>query len=98
MDSLAVAESPVSGLVTFTVKLSIPSLVLVSIKVPKAVFNTPKVPLKVKEFDLAPAIMSVGAAVTFNRPELSLITTVRRVLLVGVTDGSTMVKPVILLS
>ena len=98
MDSLAVAESPVSGLVTLTVKLSIPSLLLVSVKVPKAVFNTVKVPLKVKEFDLPPEIVSVGAAVAFNRPKLSLITTVKMVLLVVVTDGSAMVKPVILFS
>ena len=66
MDSLAVAESPVSGFVTLTVKLSIPSLVLVSVKVPKAVFNTAKVPLKVKEFDLAPVIVSGAGPVAFN--------------------------------
>ena len=98
MDSLAVAESPVSGFDTLTVKLSIPSLVLVSVKVPKAVFNAAKVPLKVKEFDVAPLIVRVAGAVAFNRPNVSLISTVKMVLLVVVTDGSTMVKPEILLS
>ena len=98
MDSLAVAESPVSGFDTLTVKLSIPSLVLVSVKVPKAVFNAAKVPLKVKEFDVAPLIVRGAGAVAFNRPNVSLISTVKMVLLVVVTDGSTMVKPEILLS
>ena len=98
MDSLAVAESPVSGFDTLTVKLSIPSLVLVSVKVPKAVFNAAKVPLKVKEFDVAPLIVRVAGAVAFNRPNVSLISTVKMVLLVVVTDGSPMVKPVIVLS
>ena len=98
MDSLAVAESPVSGFDTLTVKLSIPSLVLVSVKVPKAVFNAAKVPLKVKEFDVAPLIVRGAGAVAFNRPNVSLISTVKMVLLVVVTDGSPMVKPVILLS
>ena len=97
MASVAVVLlNPVTPSVTVMLKLSAPTVALVSVNVFKAVFTTDKVPFKVKAFVFAPVTVR---PVTFNKPLLSLKTTVITVELVAavsVIDSPEMVDALLL--
>ena len=100
MASVAVVLlNPVTPSVTVMLKLSAPTVALVSVNVFKAVFTTDKVPFKVKAFVFAPVTVSPVAAVAFNKPLLSLKTAVITVVLVAavsVIDSPEMVDALLL--
>ena len=69
---IEVPVKPVTGSETKTVMLSEPTIVLVSLKVAKAVFNVVNVPLSVSVLLPAPVTVSPVAALTDKRPCASL--------------------------
>ena len=95
----AVLLNPVTSSVTVMLKLSAPTVALVSVNVFKAVFTMDKVPFKVKAFVFAPVTVSPVAAVAFKKPLLSLKTAVITVVLVAavsVIDSPEMVDALLL--
>ena len=76
MESLPVDVSPDPVLVTTMLKLSIPKVELVSVKLAKPALTTSNVPLNVKDVDFEPEILSPVGPVAFNKPLLSLMTAV----------------------
>ena len=76
IESLPLAVSPETVLVTTMLKLSLPKVELESVKLAKPALTTSKVPLKVKDVVFEPEILSPEGPVAFNKPVLSLMTAV----------------------